>query len=149
LYKRRMNFSEYLIYTLSQLANLEQFRLVRVVLGNESCDLDSTISASVYAYFLHSTCEKQNEILHLPVMNTNPSTFRLRTEIRWFLKENSFNVIFINDINLNNLYNEHKLEIILVDHHYLRSDLNQVVVEIIDHHQIKKRFNCITKSISN
>jgi inorganic pyrophosphatase/exopolyphosphatase len=71
-------------------------------------------------------------------MNTNPSTFRLRNEIRWFLKENFSNVIFLNDINLNELYNQEKLEIILVDHHYLRSKLNEVVVEIIDHHQIKK-----------
>jgi inorganic pyrophosphatase/exopolyphosphatase len=71
-------------------------------------------------------------------MNTNPSTFRLRTEIRWFLKENFSNVIFINDINLNELYDQKKLEIILVDHHYLHSQLNAVVVEIIDHHQIKK-----------
>ncbi|CAF1013226.1 unnamed protein product [Rotaria sordida] len=71
-------------------------------------------------------------------MNTNPSTFRLRTEIRWFLKENYSNVIFIDDINLNELYDKKKLEIILVDHHYLRSQLNKVVIEIIDHHQIKE-----------
>ncbi len=71
-------------------------------------------------------------------MNTNPSTFRSRTEVRWFLKENYMNVIFIDDINLNELFEEKKLEIILVDHNYLRSKLNQVVIEIIDHHQIKK-----------
>ncbi|CAF3570403.1 unnamed protein product [Rotaria sordida] len=118
--------------------NINQFRLIRIVLGNESCDLDSTISACVYAYFLHITCSNQNEILYLPIMNTNPSTFRLRTEIRWFLKENYSNVIFIDDINLNELYDKKKLEIILVDHHYLRSQLNKVVIEIIDHHQIKE-----------
>jgi len=74
----------------------------------------------------------------LPIINTNPSTFSLRNEIRWFLKENFSNVIFINDINLNELYNQQKLEIVLVDHHYLRSKLNEIVVEIIDHHQIEK-----------
>ncbi len=47
-------------------------------------------------------------------------------------------MIFVNDLNLNELYNQKKLEIILVDHHYLRSKLNEVVVEIIDHHQITK-----------
>jgi len=71
-------------------------------------------------------------------MNTNQSKFFLRNEVHWFLKENFSNVIFINDINLNELYNQEKLEIILVDHHYLRSKLNKIVVEIIDHHQIKK-----------
>jgi inorganic pyrophosphatase/exopolyphosphatase len=71
-------------------------------------------------------------------MNTKLSTFRLRNEIRWFLKENFSNVIFIDDMNLNELSNQNKLEIILVDHHYLRSKFNKIVVEIIDHHQIKK-----------
>jgi len=71
-------------------------------------------------------------------MNTDSSKFHLRNEIRWFLKENFSNVIFIDDSNLNELYNQKKLEIILVDHHYLRSKLNEVVVEIIDHHPIKK-----------
>ena len=107
-------------------------------MGNESCDLDSTISACVYAYYLHTLCSNQNEILHLPIMNTTQSKFNLRTEIRWFLKENCSNVIFINDINLNDLYDKNKLDIVLVDHHYLHSQLNEAVVEIIDHHQIKK-----------
>jgi len=44
-------------------------------------------------------------------------------------------MIFINDINLNDLYDKQKLEIILVDHHSLNSKLNEIVVEIIDHHQ--------------
>ena len=71
-------------------------------------------------------------------MNTDLSTFRLRNEIRWFLKDNFSNVIFINDIDLNQLYKQNKLEIVLVDHHYLRSELNEAVVEIIDHHQVRK-----------
>ena len=71
-------------------------------------------------------------------MNTNSSTFRLRAEIRWLLQENFSDVIFITDMNLNELYGRKKLEIILVDHHYLSSQLNEAVVEIIDHHQIKK-----------
>jgi inorganic pyrophosphatase/exopolyphosphatase len=47
-------------------------------------------------------------------------------------------MIFINDIDLNELYNQEKLEIILVDHHSLKSKLNDIVIEIIDHHQIEK-----------
>ncbi|CAF0750443.1 unnamed protein product [Adineta steineri] len=133
-----MNFSDYLVYAKSQMANLNQFRSICIVMGNESCDLDSTISACVYAYFLHTICSNPNEILHLPIMNTNQNTFGLRHEIRWFLKDNFSNVIFIDDINLNELYDQKKLEIILVDHHYLHSKLNEAVVEIIDHHQIKK-----------
>lgn len=32
---------------------LDEFRSVHVVIGNEAFDIDSTISACVYAYFLH------------------------------------------------------------------------------------------------
>ena len=70
-------------------------------------------------------------------MNTNQSTFRLRNEIRWFLKENFSRMIFITDVDLNELHEQNKLHLILVDHHYLRSKLNEIVVEIIDHHQMK------------
>lgn len=51
-------------------------------------------------------------------------------------------MIFINDINLNELCEQEKLEIILVDHHHLCSKLNDHVTEIIDHHQVQK--NIIT-----
>ncbi|CAM4763624.1 unnamed protein product [Rotaria magnacalcarata] len=117
--------------------NLNQFHRIRIVLGNESCDLDSTISACVYAYFLHTTCSNQKEILHLSVMSNNASTFRLRTEVRWLLKEDYSNVICIDDINLNEIHNQRKLDIILVDHNYLNSNLNENVIEIIDHHPLK------------
>ncbi|CAF3737109.1 unnamed protein product [Rotaria magnacalcarata] len=46
-------------------------------------------------------------------------------------------MIFIDSINLSDLYEQEKLEIVLVDHHSLRSKLNQVVTEIIDHHSIE------------
>ncbi|CAF0919951.1 unnamed protein product [Adineta ricciae] len=132
------DISKYLQYAKSQLANLDQYRLIRIVLGNEACDLDSTISACVYAYFLHSICETPNEILHLPVLNTHAFVFRLRHEVLWFLEENRSNLIFIDDINLNDLSEKGKLEIVLVDHHSLHSKLNEEVVEIIDHHQVKE-----------
>ncbi len=56
----------------------------------------------------------------------------------WFLKDLSANMIFIDDLNLNELHYQQKLEIILVDHHALTSKFNDLVTEIIDHHQIKK-----------
>jgi inorganic pyrophosphatase/exopolyphosphatase len=43
----------------------------------------------------------------------------------------------MDDINLHELNNQQKLEIILVDHHSLHSKFNEIVIEIIDHHQIK------------
>lgn len=67
-------------------------------------------------------------------MNTNPATFRLRSETRWFLQENVSNLIFIDDIDLNEWYEKQKLEIILVDHHLIHpKKFNEIVVEILDH----------------
>lgn len=65
-------------------------------------------------------------------------TFRLRSEILWFLRDCSSNMIFINDINLNELYSQNKLDIILVDQHSLPSKFNDRVIEIIDHHQTRR-----------
>ncbi|CAF3737097.1 unnamed protein product [Rotaria magnacalcarata] len=70
-----MNFTDCLNYVKSQLSDLVRFGLIRIVLGNEACDLDSTIRACVYAYFLHSTCPTNNEVLHVPMLQTKPSIF--------------------------------------------------------------------------
>ena len=40
---------------------------VTLVIGNEACDLDSAVSAIVYAYFLHSIKEKGQ--LVFPLLN--------------------------------------------------------------------------------
>ena len=73
------------------------------------------------------------------MLNTTPSTFRLRFEVAWFLQaENTSKLIFIDDLDLNELYEQKKLEIVLVDHHSLRSKLNGAVTEIIDHHHVQK-----------
>ncbi|CAF3998924.1 unnamed protein product [Rotaria sp. Silwood2] len=135
---RDVNYKQKIIFLCKYKTNLVQFHLIRIVLGNEACDLDSAISACVYAYFLHSTCQSKDKILHIPVLNTQSSIFRLRTEIHWFLKENQSNMIFIDDINLNDLHDKNKLDIILVDHHCLSSKFNEIVTEIIDHHLVKK-----------
>jgi inorganic pyrophosphatase/exopolyphosphatase len=58
-------------------------------------------------------------------------------EIVCFLRENSTNMIFIDDLNLNELYDEKKLEIILVDHYTTRSKFDENVIEIIDHHHVE------------
>ena len=112
--------------------------MIRIVLGNESADLDSAVASTVYAYFLHSVCPETNGILHLPVLNTNAETFRLRTEIRSLFGENFSKVIFIRDVPIDQLFVEEKLEIVLVDHHSLPAPLSDAVVEILDHHQVKK-----------
>lgn len=72
-----MNFSNYLTFVNAELVGerarsacslncffnlktrLDRYRLIRIVLGNESADLDSAVASSVYAYFLHRVGRKK------------------------------------------------------------------------------------------
>lgn len=56
--------------------------VVRIVMGNESCDLDSMASALVYAHALTQHHSAGDGALHLPIMNTPRIEFPLRTEVR-------------------------------------------------------------------
>jgi len=54
-------------------------RPVTVVVGNESCDLDSAVSAIVLAYFLQSPGEKEKIIV--PVLNVSSEDLPLKTDV--------------------------------------------------------------------
>ncbi|XP_033625283.1 protein prune homolog 2-like isoform X3 [Asterias rubens] len=113
---------------------------IHVVLGNESCDLDSAVSALVWAYHL----SKQEETQHkwdvvVPVLNIPRHDFPLRTEVTHFLStlNHDDSLVFRDDVNINNLHADGRLSLTLVDHNTLsRADahLDAVVKEIIDHH---------------
>lgn len=64
------------------------YRRVRVVLGNESCDLDSAISALVYGYIIYHE-NKQKGVRNyevLPLLNVAHDDFPLKTEVTFYLK---------------------------------------------------------------
>ncbi|XP_022901465.2 exopolyphosphatase PRUNE1 [Onthophagus taurus] len=115
------------------------------VLGNESCDLDSTISSLSLAYFLNKTNTNQN--LVLPLLNVLENEFPLRTENIYVLnkcdiKENY--LIYKDTINLNELKQDKELEIILVDHHVLSKHfefLKNNVKRIFDHRPLDPKAN--------
>lgn len=65
--------------------------MFKIILGNESCDLDSAICALTYAYYLNC----KNGLLALPIMNIPREEIFLKTEVIYYLKQN--------DITLNNL----------------------------------------------
>ncbi|GFO47769.1 protein prune homolog-like protein [Plakobranchus ocellatus] len=48
-----MGLKEFLVTVKDSLADLPTRKKVHLVIGNESCDLDSVVSAITYAYFLH------------------------------------------------------------------------------------------------
>lgn len=122
---------EYLANLSKILQDLKQdtSKVVTVVLGNESCDLDSAICSLVYAHHLNS-----NETA-IPMLNIPLEDVPLRTEVKFCLKENLGKIPTRDDLNLTTLSN---LKLVLVDHHVLQTqDLSLLprIVEIIDHRE--------------
>ncbi|GFU22549.1 protein prune homolog 2 [Nephila pilipes] len=122
------------------LKNASESSKIQVVLGNESCDLDSAISSLVMAYFIFKV-QKTADII-IPVLNVKRKELAVRTEVVFFLEETSINisdVICIDEIDLKALHEKGKLSVVLVDHNALSTEqlyLDSRIVQIIDHHEI-------------
>ncbi|XP_039266452.2 exopolyphosphatase PRUNE1-like [Styela clava] len=116
---------------------------LNVIFGNEACDLDSAVSALVYAWFLTriQSIENRKKIYHIPVLNIPQNMFRLKTETVHLLKKfeiSQNDLIFQDTVDFHDLFCNHKqnVKITLLDHHVLsRSDeyLYPMVSEVIDH----------------
>jgi inorganic pyrophosphatase/exopolyphosphatase len=67
-----------------------RFSAVNIVMGNESCDLDSVISALVYAYLLYSEMSVHAMETHIviPLLNIFKKELPLKTEVTYYLKKN-------------------------------------------------------------
>ncbi|XP_070778338.1 exopolyphosphatase PRUNE1-like [Enoplosus armatus] len=124
---------------------------VHVVLGSESCDLDSAMSSLAMGYFLSRTSSSlSGSSLVLTVLNVPRSLFHLRTEVLLLLKEASVateTLVFRDEVDLARLHGDRKLALTLVDHNVLPSSdsgLEGAVVEVIDHHQLERTdsFSC-------
>ncbi|XP_021921029.1 exopolyphosphatase PRUNE1 isoform X2 [Zootermopsis nevadensis] len=122
-------------------AALQRFTTVRIVMGNESCDLDSAISALVYAYVLYNEVNAEaKDTCIIPLLNICKKELALRTEVTYYLRKNSVPLdllIFQDTVDLKQLQMAGKLQVALVDHHVLSPEtefLRMSVTEIIDHH---------------
>uniref|UniRef100_A0A8C8RQ23 Exopolyphosphatase PRUNE1 n=1 Tax=Pelusios castaneus TaxID=367368 RepID=A0A8C8RQ23_9SAUR len=119
---------------------------VHVVLGNEACDLDSTVSALVLAYYLAKTSLESKAAI-VPVLNIPRSEFPLRTESVVFLQEQRIPdscLIFRDEIDLHGLHQAGLLSLTLVDHHVLPSGdaaLEEAVIEVIDHRPLEREWD--------
>jgi len=111
---------------------------VTVVLGNESADLDSIVSALTYAFLLHTKASSGSTVV--PVVNIAREDFVLRTETVFIFKRLKLDpqgLVFIDDVNLAELHAEQRLELVLVDHNRLgpqQAALEPAIIEILDHH---------------
>ncbi|MCL2294247.1 MAG: DHH family phosphoesterase [Spirochaetes bacterium] len=126
--------------------------LIHVVIGNEAADIDSIASSIVYAFFRESINSKKEEIF-IPVINIHEDDLRLRNEAVYLFSQTGItpeNLIFINQINLEELAEKRKLRVILVDHNkptHTQEFFSDYVEEIIDHHDDEKSYSGITKII--
>ena len=59
---------QYLTSIREKLKDVNDKTSVTFVIGNESCDLDSAVSAIVYAYFLNTKTESDDSLV-VPILN--------------------------------------------------------------------------------
>ncbi|NXD87304.1 PRUN1 Exopolyphosphatase, partial [Halcyon senegalensis] len=116
---------------------------IHVVMGNEACDLDSTVSALALAYFLAKTSPASNAAF-IPVLNIPRADFALRTETTFLLRDqgvHAASLIFRDEIDLGGLHRAGLLSLTLVDHHVLPgadAALEEAVVEVLDHRPLER-----------
>lgn len=70
------------------LNNPSYYEKVKIILGNESCDLDSAISALVYGYIVYHE-NKQKGLRNyevLPLLNVSHEDLPVKTEVTFYLK---------------------------------------------------------------
>lgn len=124
----------------------DSFPEVHVVLGNESADLDSIVSAIAHAY--HLSRELDSSHIVLPYINIPREQFALRRDAQYLFELFGLSlddVSFVDDsVTLAALHESKRLKLHLVDHNELKPDqshLGNTVVDIIDHHlDSKKRY---------
>ncbi|XP_054012631.1 exopolyphosphatase PRUNE1 isoform X1 [Hylaeus anthracinus] len=123
--------------------NFVKYKRIRIVLGNETCDLDSAVCTLVQGYseYLDATKSNEKDLIIIPLMNILEDEYRTKTEVVYFLERFdifSSGLIFRNQIDLKALKEDagKHLELILVDHHNLSEEdvfLTDSVIEVIDH----------------
>ncbi|XP_064898905.1 exopolyphosphatase PRUNE1 isoform X1 [Columba livia] len=123
--------------------NIRHHREIHVVMGNEACDLDSTVSALALAYFLAKTAPAPKAAF-VPVLNIPRADFALRTETTFLLREQGVPaaaLVFRDEIDLGGLHRAGLLALTLVDHHVLPgadAALEEAVVEVLDHRPLER-----------
>ena len=108
-----------------------------IVVGNESADLDSILSANLLSFVYNSMGDEYI----IPLINCKKEDYKLRTESYGLLKRYDIDendLIFIDDIDASLINDPKDLKIIIVDHNKLPDNLrnwDDSVVAVFDHHQ--------------
>ncbi|XP_055846780.1 exopolyphosphatase PRUNE1 [Episyrphus balteatus] len=103
-----------------------------VILGNESCDLDSVVSAIALAFFYSKIYPDQSGFI--PILNIPRTSFPIKTEVTYFLgKYNITDELLVFKDDTSNEFIK-KSSVILVDHHV--SPYRDSVIEVFDHRPV-------------
>lgn len=112
-------------------------------------DLDSIASAVAYSFFLSKVTPSGSAVTDVPVISIPRSEFRLRTDVTWLLSETGIDAedlvfqdeamaenshflfflshfldgSFIFQVDMEKLFDQNKLQLILVDHNVLKASL--------------------------
>ncbi len=122
------------------------------VTGNEASDLDSMASSVAYAYLLE-TMNNDDDIIYIPLMNIPREDFKLRTEAVYLFGEAGIqtdNLLFTDEINIEEIGKSGKLKFILVDHNRISKTFEKysdLVIEVIDHHADENIYDESIKTI--
>ncbi|BFG02888.1 exopolyphosphatase PRUNE1 [Drosophila madeirensis] len=133
LTQARTTLSRYLAEGSSTVAWQQQLELrkLHVVIGNESCDLDSAISALTLAFIY---AERHQEHDYVPVLNIPRRDYLLKTEVGHMLTKCGIAeamLLFRDDLPKQFAGD---VRVLLVDHHV--SELAPQVLEILDHRPV-------------
>ncbi|HAK46023.1 MAG TPA: hypothetical protein DCO79_08920 [Spirochaeta sp.] len=135
--------SDFNSYTAELRENIKKRGDMTIVMGNEAADLDSMASAVSYAWFLRLNEPGINAV---PLINIPRADFKLRTEAVFLFNEAKVDIdslIFTDDLDLEQIQTEGRLNLILIDHNKLaaeQSNLFDSVSEILDHHADEKNY---------
>ncbi|VEN59830.1 unnamed protein product [Callosobruchus maculatus] len=137
------DFRKYLQHAKDSLVN-DSFKDIHIVLGNESCDLDSCICSLALAYYLYK--KRHSKIpcsaLVVAVQNVSKEHFLFRSDNCFVLQELNIpleSLIYRDSLDLNYFKKSKSLTTTLVDHHVLSSKddlLKDTVIQIFDHRPI-------------
>ena len=127
-------YLRHLPLVLKELLN-EPTKNVTVVMGNESCDMDSAVCALTLAHHINQS----RHAVTMPLLNIPKEDVPLRTEVIYSLGEDIVqNIPTRDDFDFHKFPNMH---LILVDHHVLQKRdlfLQPKISQIIDHRQISE-----------
>lgn len=141
--QQKCSLARYLKWTHSKMRAIERgerpLETVHIVIGNQSADMDSIMSAIAYSY------SNGYRGLYVPVINIPKEELPLRGDVEYVLKTIQIDpgtFLYQEDLPfLLKLANDGCLRVTLVDHNRLSPDqdfFKDYVEQIIDHHQDEK-----------